>query len=193
VTLDHAGNIYGTTLDGGSGSGCGDHGCGTVYKISPSGSGWSETIVYPFTSGTDGYDPYAALMLDNAGNFYGTTETGGSPGGGTVFELSTSNGGPGYSVLYNLPGDTDLSQSRLVMDQAGNLYGATGQSPYGYGMVFKLSPGNGGWTFTDLHDFDLTDGAFPSGDLVLDASGNLYGTASEGGQYHEGVIWEISP
>ena len=200
LTLDSSGNMYGTTLAGGTGSGpnCGNYGCGTVYEVSPSGSGWSETILYNFTeSGADGYPPYAGLLLDPAGDLYGTTEAGGSTFGGTVFELSPTNGSFAFSLLYTLPahnGDADFSQSRLVMDKAGNLYGATSDGGYyGFGMVFKLSPGYGGWTFTDLHDFAGPDGYFPSGDLVLDASGNLYGTALEGGSHNEGVIWEITP
>ncbi len=197
VTLDQAGNVYGPTFWGGTGSlpGCEGHGCGTVYQLSPSGSGWTEAVLHSFgTTGSDGEAPFAGLLRDSAGNLYGTTVGGGSNNGSTVFEFSPSNGSFTFSVLYTLPSNDTYSESRLVMDPAGNLYGTTVEGGmYGYGTVFKLSPGSGGWTFTDLHDFDFHDGFGPAGDLVLDAGGNLYGTAYEGGTNNEGVIWEITP
>jgi uncharacterized repeat protein (TIGR03803 family) len=198
VTLDAAGNLYGTTMEGGQkGSNC-NNGCGTVYEISPSGSGWNESVLYSFSyPGASGCCPYAPLTLDQTGNLYGTTQSGGSTGGGTVYELSPSNGGFGFSLVYTFPsqnGDGDGSESKLVMDQAGNFYGATEDGGlYGLGMVFKLTPGSGGWTFTVLHEFDGNEGSLPAGNLVLDASGNLYGVAVAGGKYNDGVIWEITP
>jgi len=196
VTIDQAGNLYGPTLAGGTGTlgGCEGHGCGTVYQLTPSGSGWNETVLHNFgiSGGSDGEAPIAGLLLDRAGNLYGTTEGGGSNDGSTVFEFSPSNGAFAFSVLNTLPGSFSLS--KLVMDQAGSLYGSTEEGGlYGYGMVFKLTPGSNGWTFTSLHDFDFNDGFGPSGDMVLDANGNLYGTAVEGGLNNEGVIWEITP
>ena len=115
-----------------------------------------------------------------------------------MFELSPSNGGYSISVLYDgfvdLYGEGGGASSKLVMDPAGNLYGATAVGGANLqGMVFKLSPGENGWTFADLHDFDYTDGANPGGNLVLDASGNLYGAAAAGGANGYGSVWEITP
>lgn len=80
------------------------------------------------------------------------------------------------------------------MDTAGDLYGATKVAGlYGYGAIFKLTKGSGGWTYTSLHDFTGAEGAYPYGKLVFDQGGNIYGTAEDGGIYYEGVVFEITP
>lgn len=192
VMLDQSGNIFGTTLEGGSQD-------GTAFEVSPSGSGWTEKVLYSFSDqNNNGTFPPVGLIEDRAGNLYGVTDEGGPTGGGTVFELSPSNGGYSISVLYDgfvdLYGEGGGASSKLVMDPAGNLYGATAVGGANLqGMVFKLSPGENGWTFADLHDFDYTDGANPGGNLVLDASGNLYGAAAAGGANGYGSVWEITP
>jgi len=190
VTLDPAGNIFGTTFEGG-----GSSNYGTVYEVSPSGSGWTENVLYAFTYDS-GFTTFVGLVRDHAGNLYGATGGGGSKGGGTIFELSPSNDGYSFSVIYdNFPEyQGGGASSRLVMDKAGNLYGTAGTvGAHNQGMVFKLSPTQGGWILTDLHDFDISDGAVPGGDIALDADGNLYGVTTVGGADGFGVVWEITP
>jgi uncharacterized repeat protein (TIGR03803 family) len=192
VVFDQAGNMYGTTANGGV------YNNGAIFKMSPSGSGWSESIVHSFGNSPDGSYPLAGLISDAAGNLYGTTAGGGLNGSGTVYELSPAHGGYTYSVLYdgfNSPYGSGFGpQCKLVMDRAGNLYGTQyGGGANQQGMIFKLTPGNGGWTFTDLHDFNFTDGSSPDGDLAMDAAGNLFGTTAGGGSTNGGVIWEITP
>jgi uncharacterized repeat protein (TIGR03803 family) len=190
VISDAAGNLYGVFGYGGP------DGRGAVYELSPSGSGWTEQTVYGFTGGTDGEFPFGGLIMDSAGNLYGTTSSSGSGGGGTVFELTPTNGAWTFNLLYSFSGENyDGPLDKLVMDAASNLYGTTsGEGAFGYGSVFKLTPSNGGWTYSSLHDFSGgSDGRYPVCSLVLDASGNLYGTASAGGQYDSGTVWEITP
>src|SRR5664279_5403051 len=185
LIVDGAGNLYGTTSEGGTYISC-SGGCGTVFELTPNGSGgWTETVLHNFNSnGTDGANPYAGLIFDAAGNLYGTTTTGGTYYVGTVFELSPSQGGGWtekvlYSFNYNGT-DGNYPQASLTIDAAGNLYGTTwagGPYGYGYGTVFELTPAaGGGWTETVLHNFVGTDGAAPLAGLIFDAAGNLYGT-----------------
>jgi uncharacterized repeat protein (TIGR03803 family) len=180
LILDANGNLYGTTFYGGANN------WGTVYEISP-GSGGSDSILYSFTGKADGLGPGAGLVLDAAGNLYGTTSAGGINNNGVVFELSPSSGG-GWTqtVLYRFQGGTDGSDpasGSLVFDASGSLYGTTdfgGAS--GQGTVFKLSHSSTGWTERVIHSFTgVSDGGLPQGNLIFDAAGNLYGTASIGG------------
>lgn len=188
VLLDQADNIYGTTYQ------CGAYGNGTVYEISPSGSGWSPSFNYSFAQPPDGIEPVTGLTSDAAGNLYGTTLYGGANGFGEVFELSPANGSYTYSVLYDSFSGGAGPASSLVMDAAGNLYGAQiFGGANNQGMIFKLTPGNNGWTITDLHDFSGEDGKNPSGSMVFDSNGNFYGTTENGGMYGDGVLWEITP
>ena len=194
VTMDHAGNLYGTTFNGGS------EFHGSVYKLTPSGSGFTETDLYDFTNGSDGGYPKAGVILDQQGNVYGATTTGGSGKGGTVFELSFQNGGWVYKALYSFTGPSNGTLiagpvGNLTMDSAGNLYGTTlTDGAHGVGSVFKLTPSNGSWTYTSLHDFtNGSDGGFPYSNLVIDQHGDLYGTASTGGASGAGVVFEITP
>jgi len=198
VVLDKSGNAYGVFSGGGpSGAVCANGGCGTVYKLSPFGSGWTPQVLYAFTSyyGTDGSFP-DSVILDPAGNLYGTTYL--SDSGGTVFELAPVNGGWTFTTLHDfyMGADPDPAgpADRLLRDAAGNLYGTTAGDGHGYGNVFKLTPSSGGWTYTDLYDFTGgSDGWYPEGGVVMDAKGNLYGTTSAGGAYGYGVVWEIAP
>ena len=180
------GNLYGTTLSGG----CTSYGCGTVFKLDPASN---ETVLYRFgsvPSGLDPQDPYAAPVMDAAGNLYGTTRDSGAFGGGTVFRLDTSGN---LTVLYSFnPAGADgaLPYAGLVLD-AGNLYGTATPSVLApYGTVFKIdTAGN----FTVLHTFTSSpgDGADPFDALII-AAGNLYGTASAGGAFGFGTVFKLN-
>jgi uncharacterized repeat protein (TIGR03803 family) len=187
VIFDSAGNMYGTTMFGGT-SGCG--GCGTVFELSPSGTSWTQAILYSFVGGTDGFHPQSGLIMDAAGNLYGTTLSGGPNSAGTVFELSPSGGGWTEKIIYALPSDDSIGMyAGLTMDTAGNLYGTSGET------VFELSPnGNGGWNPTVLITFAPTskEGFDAEGTPVLDQAGNLYGTAAWGGANNNGAVYKLS-
>ena len=235
---DAQGNLYGTTYYGGNGA-CGYiRGCGTVFKLDPSGK---ETVLHAFISPDGGYYPAAGLIRDAAGNLYGTTYSGGANGFGTVFKLDSTGhltvlhpftggadggyplgglilsgnllfgasgvgGASGYgtvfkmdktgneTVLYSFTGGADgrYPLTGLVHDSAGNFYGTTEQGgAFHYGAVFEVdSEGRE----TVLHSFTYgADGAFPVAGVVLDAAGNLYGTTNNGGTNGEGTVFKIVP
>jgi uncharacterized repeat protein (TIGR03803 family) len=188
VIFDTVGNLYGTTVWGGS------IGWGVVFQLTPSGSGWTENVLYSFQNGNDGVNPVGGLIFDQSGNLYGTTLSGGANGGGTVYQLSLSSGGWTLTTLYSFSGGGG-SVASLSMDASGNLYCTTEyDGAYGGGSVCKLTRSKGGWSYTSLHDFTGgNDGAYLLGGVTLDANGNLYGTASAGGAYGSGVVWEITP
>ncbi len=214
LIMDEAGNLYGTTDNGGRSS-C-PNGCGVVFKLAPDGNdgGYTESILYRFRGGTDGDEP-SSLIMDSSGNLYGTTNSGGrrscGNGCGVVFKLAPDgNGGYTESILYRFRGGTDGDGpfGSLIMDGAGNLYGATffggtngsRRERYyvGDGVVFKLAPdGSGGYTESVLYRFrGGSDGDNPIGGLIMDSSGNLYGTAGRGGIHscdHRGcgIVYEI--
>jgi len=191
VTFDANGNLYGTT----SANGYPNIG-GTVFELTPSGAGWSENTLFDF-SYIVGDSPRNGLIFDAAGNLYGATPFNGPHYGGVVFELQASSGGWTFAPLYNFSGNDQTvgPNGDLLMDSAGNLYGTVGSlGTYNKGLVFELSPTMYGWSLTVLHEFTgQDDGAFPTGGVVLDAQGNLYGTAESGGSYNQGVVWEITP
>ena len=188
--FDAGGNLYGTTSTGGT------SGLGTVYRLQPGGSGWTETVLHNF-QGSDGVTPGSGVVLDTSGDLYGTTQSGGTVGDGTAFEL-TSGGAGIWSLrtLFPFQG-TGLQGSyrTLAMDSAGNLYGTSAtEGVYQRGSVFKLSFANGAWQYKSLHDFTGgNDGANPYGTLSFDAAGNIYGTASAGGTYGNGVVFQVKP
>lgn len=190
LVFDSAGNLYGNAPFGGTG------GRGWIFQLTSSGSGWDLNVLTDFPQSADGYRPYAGVALDSSGNVYGTTYAGGSGNGGTVFMLTP--GAWTFSLLYSFTGFYGPAAS-LTVDAAGNLYGTTvGDGAYQQGNVFKLTPSGNSWIYTDLHDFTGgLDGGFPSGTLVLDANGNIYGTANVGGsgsncEFGCGVIFEIT-
>ena len=189
VTLDGHGNIFGTSSLGGA------NGDGTVYELSPIASGWKLTVVYTFQGLGDGQNPVGGVVVDKAGNLYGTTFDGGENGGGTVYELSPSDTGWTFTTLYSFTGGYGGPYNKLALVN-GNLYGATeAEGANGFGSVFMLSPAaNGGWTFTDLHDFaGGSDGAQPYGGLAVDIDGYIFGTTDEGGSDNQGLVFEIIP
>jgi uncharacterized repeat protein (TIGR03803 family) len=166
----------------------------------------TETVLFSFTGGTNGYNSVASLLLDSAGNLYGTTSEGGnsqncSVGCGIVFQLSPNAGGWTENVPYAFLGGNNGEYPfvGVTKDAAGNLYGATGGGVPGNGTIFELSPNSGGgWNETTLHVFSGgRDGANPYGGLILDAAGSLYGTAHGGGQTSCGsgcgVVFKLSP
>jgi len=196
LLFDQAGNIYGTTTFGGSSR------LGTVYELTPSGT---ESVLYSF-AGSDGETPENGLIFDNAGDLYGTTANGGGSGCngsgcGTVFEL-TPVGSCTWTLktLHNFTagGGECGPYGTLVMDGSGNLYGTTKcDGATGNGNVFELAYPN--WTYTSLYDFtNGSDGGNPTSNVIFDASGNLYGTASTGGNLSCGsgegcgVVWKIT-
>jgi uncharacterized repeat protein (TIGR03803 family) len=192
-TFASADRAFGTTYEGGP------HFTGTVYELTHTAAGVAETPIYvfaglPFGSGADGTNPTAGVIVGRGGHLFGTTDYGGAAGVGTVYEL-TPDGSGGWSeaVIYSFTDRADGGHpGGLVTDAAGNLYGlTTGHDTAG--SVFRLSPSStGGWTFTLLHAFTGgADGGYPSGSLVLDAEGNLYGTAAYGGAHGNGVVFEI--
>ncbi len=205
LIFDAAGNLYGTTSQGGIHS-CDWMGCGTVFELSPNQDGsWTEKVLHSFGDGTDGAHPYASLIFDAAGNLYGTTSAGGIHNNcaygtcGTVFELSPREDGRWTErVLHSF--DTDRygfsPSASLVLDAAGNLYGTAGGGDVGYGTVFELSPNqDGSWTDLVRHNFGRggEDGGGPMGNLIIDDAGNLYGTTSGGGIHDGGTAFELSP
>ncbi|MGA7460523.1 MAG: choice-of-anchor tandem repeat GloVer-containing protein [Candidatus Korobacteraceae bacterium] len=250
VVLDAAGNVYGTTYQGGDAA-------GGVYELSPSGSGWVLDAIHTFAGGTDGAFPFSGVILDSSGNLDGTTLYGGSAGNcldggcGTVYQLVLQNTRWVENILYNFPADQNGPLGGVIFDPSGNLYGTYasnsngvyelaplgsdwifttlyaqdfgrqsyhsslardaggnlyGVSEYGgnfncnngCGVVYKLSPSDGGWTYSQVYAFTGgSDGAYPYGGVVLDSSGNIYGTTSVGGTHTCGsqgcgVVWEVS-
>jgi uncharacterized repeat protein (TIGR03803 family) len=190
VVFDRFGSLYGVLYEGSG------YDFGAVYQLTPSGSGWTPQTLYSFTGGSDGWGP-SGVIVDGSGNLYGPTVWGANGElGGTVFELTPSNGGGwSFTTIYDLPAEGYGPEANLVMDSAGNLYGTIyGEGPGGAGSVFKLTPTDSGWIYTSLHDFtNGSDGGAPMSNVVFDSNGNLYGTASQGGGYGEGVVWEITP
>ena len=190
LIFDQAGNIFGTTGTGGN-----NDGNGTVYELTPSGSGWTESVLYRF-SGNDGSNPQGGLILDNAGSLYGTTYRGGGFGGGTIFELTPSGSGWTEKVLYNFRTGTDGGApiAGLIFDPSGNLYGATTDGgPGGAGTVFKLTPSGGSWTYSLLYSLAALSQCGPWGTLVMDGAGNLYGTTLCTGTHGFGSVFELTP
>jgi uncharacterized repeat protein (TIGR03803 family) len=192
LIFDKAGNLYGTTTNGGADN------SGTVFELSPSANSWQETVLHSFhRHGKDGSLPTASLVMDSAGNLYGTTSAGGGhekecggeyPGCGTVFELSPTKSGWRETILYNFPNfkDGEFPTSALALDGAGNLYGTT---YYGgvntcaggvgtCGVVFKLSHDSRGWHESVIYNLcslsNCADGSNPDGPVLVDKSGNLY-------------------
>ena len=197
LIMDEAGNLYGTTSAGGN-TACNGYGCGVAFKLTPTSSGWTETVLYTFCSQSnclDGANPHARLTMDEAGNLHGTTEYGGTSGKGVVFKLTPTNTAWSQTVLWHFCSQTNCTDGAnassvllgpgLIVDGGDNLYGATpGGGTAGMGVVFKLTPTTTGWTETIFYNFcsqsNCTDGSSPQG-LLMDVSGNLYGATSTGG------------
>lgn len=198
------GNLLGTTFTGGSANGCFYFGCGTVFELTPSSGGqWKERVIYAFTGGSDGGEPwYGPLTTDASGNLYGTTTYTGCDGCSgyypTVFKLSPNGHAWTFSTLYTFT-DYGLSLGNVVFDSSGNLYGTTQGNVYGTfnnGTVFELIESGGIWTRNILYNFSGgTDGRDPYTGVTFDAAGNFYGTTYYAGNsfYCCGVVYKMAP
>ena len=196
VSLDSGGNIYGTTFFGGS------FGLGTVFKLSPQGGSfdapessgnYKETILYSFHGEVDGCHIVSGVVLDSAGNLYGTAPRCAAYNDGTVYQLQRSGSKYTTRIIFsfdNTNGSDPFDQSgHLALDSAGDIYGTTEYGPgSGLGTVFKLAAGS--FLYTDLHDFHDhgTDGYYALGGVSLDSLGNLYGTTFQGGSSGDGTV-----
>ena len=204
LTFDKSGNLYGTTNSGGT-----FLVDGTVFKLAPNQDGnWTESVLYSFCSLSncvDGANPEVSVIFDQSGNLYGTSNYGGADNRGTVFELSpNANGTWKEKVIYQFTGGRQgsLPIGGVIFDQAGNLYGTTGQGGAdngncgffsGCGVVFMLvANSHGEWKETVLHTFVDRPGIFPSG-LVFDAAGHFYGTTNGDLTKTHGSVFEITP
>jgi uncharacterized repeat protein (TIGR03803 family) len=199
LIFDSSGNLYGVAGDEGS------FRSGSVFELSQSGSSWTEKTLRAFNGTTDGSTPAGGLVFDSSGNLYGTTKLGGSNGVGVVFELTKSGSGTWTeTVLHNFGGSKDgqYPTGSLIFDAQGNLYGTTeGGGSHGNGtentggIAFKLAPkSGGGFTESVIFNFGASgDGVSPRANLVLDSSGNLYGTTFQGGSKGFGTAFELSP
>jgi uncharacterized repeat protein (TIGR03803 family) len=206
VILDAAGNVYGSTIYGGGKgyqNGCRDYeGCGTIFKLTPNGSSWTETVLYRFTGGADGAYPNA-LTLDSEGRLYGTTGGGGTSGyAGTIFRLVPSGTNWKIETLYEFTGNADgaYPAGALTLDSSGNVYGTTTVGgAYFAGNIFELlkpTAPSSGWNFTNLYSFTgNADGAAPEAGLVFDKAGNLYGTTAGNEAFNNslGSVFELHP
>jgi uncharacterized repeat protein (TIGR03803 family) len=194
LALDAAGNLYGTTLNGGAGE-------GTVFELSPaSNGGWTETVLHRFHGAKDGAFPQGGVALDSAGKLYGDTVNRGTECCGTVYELSPSSGGWTEKILHNFKGsffggvDGAYPEGGVGIDASGNVFGTTlwggagrCSGSGGCGTVFEVARGTGGrWYERPVYEFQGgNDGENPYGDVAFDPSGNLYSTTTLGGSSHD--------
>ena len=193
LAIDKAGNLYGTTVLGG------DFGGGTVFQLSPTGSGWVHSVLYSFTGGPDGGEPYKGVTLDAEGNLYGTAVTGGSGSceGGCGVAYKLTHGTWTQTVIHAFTGGNDGSGpgARLTIDGQGNLYGmAPTGGANGLGTIYQIHPDGNNWTLNVIHTFTGgADGATGSAGQMLLRGGLLYGAATAGGIYGKGTVFELKP
>jgi uncharacterized repeat protein (TIGR03803 family) len=190
VTLDAAGNVYGADYD-----------ANNVFELSPSPSGWVATVLYTLNDQSQGYG-LTMPVFDEAGNLYGGASNSGPNGSGTVYQLAPSNGGEWtFNLLYGFSGGYDFGgpdEQSLLVAPSGTVYGtALFDGANNVGSIFQITPSNGSWVYTDLHDFypSSSNGCYPNDGMVRDAEGNLYGTTSlcGAGGFSGGVVFEITP
>jgi uncharacterized repeat protein (TIGR03803 family) len=192
VVFDGAGNLYGTTSYGGT------YNAGTVFELSPTGTGWKEAVLYSFSGASDGGIPFAGVVLDSTGNVYGTASSGGTNSQGVLFQLVPGASSWTENVLLNFDYKAGTGWSPLAIDARGNLYGtaSNGQADHNdhHGTVYELSPSSGGWTLNILYAFQhaYPTGKEPVNGVAIDGLGNLYGmTAGVVVQSAAGVIYEL--
>ena len=194
IVMDAGGNIFGTTLFGGKGT-C-QFGCGSLYRVDPSGT---LRVLYHFTGGADGSQPYGPLVFDAAGNLYGVAKSGGNlscqevprTGCGTVYKFARNGT---LTVLHTFQGGADGATPQaggLFMDADGNLTGSVASGGNSEkGAIFRISRDG---QYTILHSFAGPDGSAPNGGLVADPAGNLYGSTQNGGPVNLGTVFQLSP
>ncbi len=199
LTIDSAGNLYGTTIYSGLSFG------GAVYELQREGENWNYTVLHAFgqAGSPDGAEPQGPLVFDKSGNIYGTTYLEGSKGGGTAFELKKTDSGWQEINLFQFEADgsgkaSGYNPGNLIMDSIGNLYGSTfaGGVNYlnGFGVVYELAPtDHEAWKETVLHKYQANRDGYggPGGGLVLDSAGNLYGTSAAAGAANAGNVFEL--
>ncbi len=200
LIFDDAGNLYGTTCKGGSDN------AGTIYELTPNGSGgWNFSLLYSFSPKPKyNIDEISGLTFDKAGNVYGTTSIGGDFNNGRIFELSPQAGGAwSETVLHNFQQngkDGFYPTGGVTIDSLGNLYGTSYYGGMGTcqfdscGVVYELAFKAGHWVEQILYNFQNngTDGSYPNSGVVFDTEGNLYGTTAGGGTYGDGAVYELS-
>jgi len=191
LAFDQQGSIYGTTPNGGINSSYCPLGCGTVYKLTHTNGGWTESIVYYFQGTDDGAVPYAGLTSDGAGNWYGTAHAGGAAGTGVVYKLTPSGSGWNQSVIFDFPdfNDGGMPYGGLIFDGAGNLYGTTLTDGQGDGGTAYELNSSRGWAFSLVYSFVAYEGSVAK--LAMDPSGNLYGTLSDANTGDE--VYKLTP
>ena len=198
LVIDKAGNLYGTSVQGG------DFSSGTIFRLSPSISGWVHAVLYSFRGGDDGGEPYKGVTLDAQGNIYATAGVGGlyvgpcsDTGCGTVFKLTKSGDTFIPGVIHSFTGGTDGfgPGSGVTVDASGNVYGLTPTGgTYGFGVIYELIPNQkGSYTERIIHAFTGGDDGLgaSAGRLIFDSAGNLYGVTTTGGRYGAGVVFEL--
>jgi hypothetical protein len=196
LTLNTDGSFLGITEFGGPAN------TGTVFKLTPMSGNWALSTLYNFTGGSDGAYPTSQLILDSHGNIYGSAAGGGlqqcDSGCGTIFELSPNGSGWTFSAIHSFSGTDGELPHGILFDSAGDILGvADGGKPgcpaTGCGVLFKLVSASGNWTETVLYEFSGgADGGFPN-PVVLDSSGNIFGTAGDGGKRNFGTLFEFTP
>jgi uncharacterized repeat protein (TIGR03803 family) len=201
LVMDVNGNLYGTASDGGT-----NCLCGTVFELSPPslpGGNWTQQVLWSFGGEPDGDVPYSGLVIDSAGDLYGTTSMGGAVNAGTVFELSPGENGWSETILHNFcvnyPDCSDgvAPTAGVTFDKAGNLYGTTRlggvQRGQGWGVAYELSPTKSGWTETVLKVFSSKTGGQTTAGITIDPAGNLYGGLSLRGPDSCGGYFRLLP
>ena len=195
LVFDSSGAMYNTASQGGTFS-CPNHlGCGAVYKLTPSGRNWTQSVIYNFTGGSDGAFPLDGMVFDQAGNLDLTAWEGGIDNGGTVVQLTPSGSGWTETTIHQFTAASDGSgpYAGVILDSSGNLYGAASSSgPDSGGTVFELTPPGGSWTYSVLQNFTGSGAAGPLRNLVMDAAGNLYGTTAIAGAYSYGAVFKLT-
>ena len=178
VVFDRAGNLYGSMETG-------------VFELSPSEGGWTETVIYNFDGLNEGFGAEAGVVFDSAGNLYGSTSVEGPGSQGSIVQITPSGGSWNLDIIHD---GGQLVGTNLNFDAAGNLYGVRITDRSDNGEAFKMSFEDGSWTYTLLHTFSGGEqGGTPYDGMVMDANGNLWGTASGGGAHNYGMVYEITP